>query len=119
MKDPEIDVLIEELETNREMSVAEFDGVVHALVFLLPEVDIPGPDRIGTTDHAIHVADDAFPNWSIHIRGRANDRDGHWHCTLRENETRDSDAVIGTGRSPVLAQAILAAVTRLAMAQKK
>ena len=119
MKDPELDILINELETSREMSVADFDGVVHALAFLLPEADIPGADRIGSTDHAILIADDAYPNWSIHIRGRANDRDGHWHCTLRENDSRDSDAVIGAGRSPVLGQAILAAVLRLAMAQKK
>jgi hypothetical protein len=64
------------------------------------------------------IADDAYPNWSIHIRGRANDRDGRWRCTLRENDNRDSDAVIGIGWSPVLGQAVLAAVIRLTMAQK-
>jgi hypothetical protein len=37
---------------------------------------------------------------------------------LRENDSRDSDAAIGIGRSPVLGQAILAAVMRLAMSQK-
>ncbi|MFO8126910.1 hypothetical protein [Yoonia sp.] len=119
MKDPELDVLIKELETSRDMSIADFDGVIHALEFLLPEVETPGPDRIGTTDQAILIADDAYPDWSVHIRGRANDRDGHWHCTLREDDSRDSDAVIGTGRSPVLGQAVLAAVIRLAMAQKQ
>ncbi len=76
------------------------------------------PQHISTTDGAMHVADDAYPNWSVHIRGRANDRDGHWHCTLRENDSRDNDAVIGLGRSPVLAQAILAAVLRLSMVLK-
>lgn len=119
MKDPELDILIKELETTRDMSVAEFDGVIHALAFLMPETSLPAADRIGTTDQAILIADDAFPNWSVHIRGRANDRDGHWQCTLRENDSRDSDAAIGTGRSPVLGQAILAAVMRLAMMQKK
>lgn len=119
MKDPELDVLIKELETSRDMSIADFDGVIHALEFLLPEVETPGPDRIGTTDQAILIADDAYPDWSVHIRGRANDRDGHWHCTLREDDSRDSDAVIGNGRSPVLGQAVLAAVIRLAMAQKQ
>ena len=118
MKDPELDILIKELETTRDMSIADFDGVVHALAFLLSDVTRPGADRIGTTDQAILIADAAYPNWSIHIRGRANDRDGHWSCTLRENDSRDSDAAIGIGRSPVLGQAILAAVLRLAMAQK-
>ncbi len=118
MKDPELDILIKELETTREMSIADFDGVIHALTFLLPDVDTPSADHIGTTDQAILIADTAYPNWSVHIRGRANDRDGHWHCTLRENDSRDSDAAIGTGRSPVLGQAILSAILRLAMAQK-
>ncbi len=118
MKDPELDILIKELETARDISVAEFDGVVHALAFLLPDVALPTPDLIAMTDQAILIADAAYPNWSIHIRGRTNDRDGHWHCTLRENDSRDSDAVIGIGHAPVLGHAILAAVMRLAMAQK-
>jgi len=118
MKDPELDVLIKELETARDISIAEFDGVVHALAFLLPNVTLPAADSIATTDQAMLIADAAFPNWSVHIRGRANDSDGHWHCTLRENDSRDSDTVIGIGRSPVLGQAILAAVLRLAMVQK-
>lgn len=118
MKDPELDILIKELETTRDMSIADFDGVSHALGFLLPDANLPSIDRIAITDHAILIADDAYPNWSIHIRGRANDADGHWRCTLRESDSRDSDAAIGIGRSPVLGQAILAAVIRLAMAQK-
>jgi len=118
MKDPELDILIKELETTRDISIADFDGVLHALSFLLPDVALPQADKLRTADQAILIADAAYPNWSIHVRGRANDRDGHWHCTLRENDSRDSDAAIGIGRSPVLGQAILAAVMRLAMSQK-
>lgn len=118
MKDPELDILIKALETEREISVADFDGVLHALSFLLPAVKLPDAEHVNATDKAILIADDAYPNWSIHIRGRANDADGHWRCTLRESDSRDSDAAIGTGRSPVLGQAVLAAVMRLAMAQK-
>ncbi len=117
MKDRELDILIDELESNADMSVAEVDGVVHALAFLLPEAvhkDISA-QLIATTDGAMGVADDAYPNWTVHIHGRANDRDGHWRCTLRKSDSRDNDAVIGAGRSPVLAQSILAAVLRLAM----
>ena len=112
MKDPELDVLLKELETNAALSVAEFDGVIHALQFLLPKSDaVKGltADYVGTTDHAMLVADNAYPNWSVHIRGRTNDKDGHWRCTLRETDSRDIDAAIGVGRSPVLAQAVLAA----------
>jgi hypothetical protein len=118
MKDPELDILVKELETTRDMSIAAFDGVSRALGFLLPGMDLPNAEHIVLTDQAILIADDAYPNWSIHIRGRANDSDGHWQCTLRETDSRDSDAAIGIGRSPVLGQAILAAVIRLAMVQK-
>lgn len=121
MKDPELDILIDELETRTDLTVADFDGIAHALTFLLPAMAESDPiptERIGTTDMAMHVADQAFPNWAVHIHGRANDKDGHWRCTLRENDSLDNDAVIGTGGSPILAQAILAATMRLAMTLK-
>ncbi len=122
MKNPELDLLIEELETRTDLTVADFDGVAHALTFLLPEAvgaeqNLAG--HLGATDTAMHVADQSFPNWNVHIRGRANDKDGHWRCMLRESEGLDNDSIIGSGRSPVLAQAILAATLRLAMALKK
>ena len=121
MKDPELDVLIKELEDRDDMTVAEFDGVLHALAFLLPKKlsKAVTADQIATTDGAVHVVDNAYPNWSVHIHGRANDKDGHWRCTLRENDGRDNDAVIGLGRSPILSQAILAATLRLSMLQKE
>ncbi|MCO4847182.1 MAG: hypothetical protein KC448_04320 [Yoonia sp.] len=120
MKDPEIDILIKDLET-ASMTDAGLEGVVHALTIVLPAKATQGvtPHQIGTTDGALHVADNAYPNWAVHIHGRANDHDGHWHCSLRENDSFDNDAVIGAGRAPVLAQAILAAVLRLSMMLKK
>lgn len=121
MKDPELEILIAQLESRNDLSVAEFDGIAHGLTFLIPETNRPDEfraERLGTCDEAMQVADCAFPNWAVHIRGRANDKDGHWHCTLRENDSRDNDAVIGTGRSPNLGQAILAAVMRLALKMK-
>lgn len=121
MKDPELDILIDELETRGDMTVADFDGVSHALAFLLPKLKAESmtPQLLSTTDGAMHVADAAYPNWSVNIHGRANDRDGHWRCTLRESDVRDNDQALGVGRSPVLAQAILAAVLRLSMLMNK
>jgi hypothetical protein len=116
MKDQELQILINDLETRNDLSPAEFDGVAHALAYVLPNVAAESKrlgETVGHTDGAILIVDQAYPNWSIHIRGRANDKDGHWRCTLREGDTRDNDAVLGAGRSPVLAQAILAAVLRL------
>jgi hypothetical protein len=122
MKDPELDILINELESQTDLTMADYDGIAHALNYLLPDSvsdEATAPQRISTTDGAMLVADDAYPNWAVHIHGRANDRDGHWRCTLRESDIRDSDAAIGAGRSPVLSQAILAAVLRLSMMLSK
>lgn len=122
MQSPELEVLINRLENEADLSMADFDGVLHALAFLLPDavpVEENAAQRIGTADGAMHVADDAFPDWDVHIRGRAYGKHGRWHCTLRENDARDNDAAIGIGQSPVLGQAILAAVLRLAMTLKR
>ena len=121
MNDPKIDRLIGDLEDRTDMSDAEFEGVIHALEFLLPGSATTGlvPHGVRTTDGAMHIADAAYPNWAVNIHGRANDRDGHWRCTLREDDRRDNDAVLGFGRSPILAQAVLAALLRLAASQKK
>ncbi|MDU8943590.1 hypothetical protein [Ovoidimarina sediminis] len=116
MQNQELQILIDTLEECSDLGPADFDGVARALGFLLPELstDLQALGHpIGSTDGAVLIVDRAYPDWSIHIRGRANDRDGHWRCTLREGGIRDNDAVLGSGKSPVLAQAILAALMRL------
>ncbi|UWQ35345.1 hypothetical protein K3555_22725 (plasmid) [Leisingera sp. M527] len=122
MQDPELEILIDRLENEADLTLAEFGGVLHALAYLLPGAapdDEQAAQHIGTADGAMHVADAAFPDWDVHIRGRAYGKHGRWHCTLRENDNLDNDAAIGLGKSPVLGQAILAAVLRLAMILKK
>ena len=122
MKDDELDFLIDQLEERTDISVAEFDAVVHALDYLLADHVSAQADlakRMNNTDDAVHIADHAFPNWSIQIKGRTNDRNGNWQCTIRESDQRDSSALIGIGRSPVLSQAVLAAVLRLAVRQSQ
>jgi hypothetical protein len=116
MEDPELKMVLDQLETSRDMTLADLDGVAHALAYLLPELAGKGvaAQAITTTDGVMQLVDDIYPDWSVHVHGRANDRDGHWRCTLRENDTGDDDAVIGTGRAPVLSQAVLAALLHVA-----
>ncbi|MEH6738556.1 MAG: hypothetical protein V7695_08425 [Sulfitobacter sp.] len=119
MDKTQLNVVINELETQHDLTVADFETVVQAMHHILPDDVAVGADlaqRLNSTDDAMLIADHAFPNWYVHIRGRTNDKDGHWTCTLREKDGRDSDAYIGTGISPILSQAILAAVMRLGMA---
>ena len=108
IKDPELEILIEELETRGDMPVADFEGVVNALKYLLPDEVAGGltPQGISTTDGALLLADDAFPHWYLAIHGRTDKRDGHWRCSLRRSENRDNDAALGHGRSPVLRRSL-------------
>jgi hypothetical protein len=119
MKDNQLKTVINELETEHDLTVAGFEKVVQAMHYVLPD-DVAAksnlPLLLNSTDDAMLIADHAFPNWNIHIRGRTNDKNGHWRCTLRQSDSRDNDAHIGMGKSPILSQAILAAVMRLAMA---
>lgn len=122
MKSPELNILIDRLESQSDLTVADFDSVVRALAFLVPHAvpaDEQAAQRIGTADGAVQLADAAFPDWVVHIRGHASGKQGQWHCSLRENDSSDSDAAIGLGQSPVLAQSILAAVLRLSMILKR
>lgn len=61
----------------------------------------------------LHLADQLVPGWSILLRGKAHEPDGHWSCTIRESMTRDSDEFIGRGSAPDLAAALLAAILRV------
>lgn len=116
MMSAELEKLIEDLETRTDLTAADLDGVALAMSTMRPDVV---PDhartarRIDHTDGAMLLADLAFPNWTVNVHGQANDRDGHWRCTLREGDARDNDRWIGAGRSPILSQAILAALLRL------
>jgi hypothetical protein len=112
MDDAELKLVLDQLESSRDMTLADLDGVAHALAYLVPKLAGKGlaAQAIATTDGVMQLVDDIYPNWTVHVHGRANDRDGHWRCTLRENDSRDDDAVIGTGRAPVLSQAVLAAL---------
>lgn len=116
MNDPELDIIIDQLESRADLTDADFGGVSLALTYLLPDALTPDRDcyqDISTAEGVLLVVDAAYPNWTVKIQGRANDRDGHWRCSLRESDTRDNDAIMGLGRSPVLVQAMLAAVLRL------
>lgn len=118
MEKEQLNTVIDMLEKQHNLTVADFDEVVQAMHHILPDdvaLGIGLAERLNHTDDAMLIADHTFPNWTVNIRGRTNQKDGHWRCTMRENDQRDSDANIGIGKSPVLSQAILAAVMRLAI----
>lgn len=73
-----------------------------------------------STDAVIHLVDEAAPGWSIRLKGRAFEPNGHWRCSLRSNEARDEDEFIGHAKGPDLSNTLLAALLRiLAYRQRK
>ena len=66
------------------------------------------------TEAVLRLVDHCLPGWTITLRGRATEPDGHWHCSLRESEARDSDAVIGIGTAPTVSLALLRALVSVA-----
>ncbi len=66
-----------------------------------------------STEVALHLINLNFPNWSIKLQGHAHEPDGRWTCILREGAMGDDDELIGLGRGPTPALALLAALLRL------
>ncbi|MCV2873692.1 hypothetical protein OEZ71_15440 [Defluviimonas sp. WL0050] len=105
------------IEGSADLSPETATAVLGLIRPLVPLKDRWPADRmpvIQSSDEAIHLVDLALPDWSISLKGRTNDADGHWTCTLRRSDTLDDDFMIGIGRGPVLSHAILAAMVRVA-----
>ncbi|MEM7643273.1 MAG: hypothetical protein AAF366_12170 [Pseudomonadota bacterium] len=67
-------------------------------------------DDLSSTDAVLHLIDDIVPGWTIRIKGKAMEPDGHWQCTLRRSSARDNDEFIGAGRGKVLSHALVSAL---------
>ncbi|MDI3338086.1 hypothetical protein QKW60_16885 [Defluviimonas aestuarii] len=105
------------LEGPADLSPETAAAVLALIRPLVPVKDRWPADRmpaIQSSDEVIHLVDLALPDWSISLKGRTNDTDGHWTCTLRRSDTLDDDLLIGIGRGPALPRAILAAMVRVA-----
>ena len=116
MSKPSLTELTKKLESVQPLSRPEKAAVVDAVDSFFPGRSIwpeAHPEQIGSTDVALHVVHETFPNWAIKLRGKASETHGDWVCTLRKSGERDNDEVIGIGKGMVPAHAILAACLRL------
>ncbi len=74
---------------------------------------------VDLADMAVHLVSRALPNWSIALEATAQERDGRWTCTLRPSGARDDEEVIGIGRAPTPALAVIVAFLRVAIIRDK
>lgn len=122
MKDRELEILIEQLEQRDDLSSADYDGIVKALHYLLPDRFASARDldrHVDTLDGALRCVSQAYPQWTVDIHGTAGAKGGHWRCTLREGDTADNDAAIGSGHASEPSRAVLAALFRLTAILRK
>lgn len=107
--------LAKRIETSDALDEAAVEQVSEALSGHLPDKDqvrAITAEQLASSDHVIHLIDDTVPGWAIHITGTAVEPDGHWHCTLRRSDSRDSDEFIGHGTGKVLSHALTAGLLR-------
>ncbi len=67
------------------------------------------------TDAVLHLVDKCLPGWTIQLKGKAIEPDGHWQCQLRESSGRDNDEIIGSGQAPTVSLALLSALLKIAV----
>ena len=66
-------------------------------------------------EEVLHLIDVALPGWSIQLTGKATEPDGHWRCSLRETRGSDEIEIVGLGRGPAVALALLEALLDVAL----
>lgn len=69
--------------------------------------DLDSVDRILALIYAV------LPGWTVSVKGKTWQPNGHWVCSLRKSSSRDSDEFIGVGNAPTLAHAALGALLRV------
>jgi len=100
----------------------DLDVAVEALQTLRTALDDGSPVGVGaaaSTDGALTLVEVVLPGWRVDLEGHARSPDGRWSCSLRASGARDDDEVIGIGRGPTPALAIMGALIRVRMVQAK
>lgn len=110
------DRLEAESRPDAELVAATLDALRGAFPRIAPE-EAANAELCRSADGALHLVSIALPDWFISLEGEALEPDFHWTCTLRESRVSDDEMVIGIGRAPSLASALLAATLRTAAVQ--
>ena len=122
MKHDKLTALLEQIETaerlDQDLEKAILDGMNSAF----PQKEIwkaHQTKKTVATDEVLRLVDIVLPNWSISLKGFANDEDGRWKCTLRESGVLDDDEIIGIGRAPHISLAIIAALLKVTIQRQE
>lgn len=107
--------LIEQTDAAAALDAGLIHQVADGVRPLFPNAPTSAEVLADSTAAALHLVDKCLPGWTIALKGKAVEPDGHWSCVLRESSARDNDEVIGTGKAPTVALALLKALLKVAL----
>ncbi len=68
---------------------------------------------LSSTHRILHLVDGVIPGWTIKLRGKAFEPDGHWTCSLRPSDSSDDAEMIGYAQGPDLSKTLVVALLRV------
>lgn len=108
--------LAEKVERNVTLTSELAVEVAEAINGFTPETPLNDPviaADLASTDYVLHLIDKLTPGWTILLKGKAFEKDGHWGCSIRPSETRDEAEFIGHAHGPDLSNALIGALLRV------
>lgn len=107
-----------ELADAIEAALAIDDDLARRAIEAVAKIDTPHADAfvgsdLDSTDRILAMVYHTLPGWTVSVKGKAWQPNGHWSCSLRQTTSRDSDEYVGIGRGPTLPHSLLAALFRV------
>ena len=107
-----------ELADRIEAALKVDDALVEDILGAIGEVDAGAGAQgkvynLDSTDELLTLVHLVLPGWTVSLKGKAWQPNGHWVCSLRKTSSKDSDEFIGVGRAPTLPHALLGALLRV------
>lgn len=108
----------EELADKIEAALDFDDDLARDALTAVQAIDAEHGDQfvgsdLDSTDRILALVYHSLPGWTVSVKGKSWQPNGHWVCSLRKSTARDSDEVIGFGRGPTLPHSLLAALLRV------
>ncbi len=68
---------------------------------------------LDSTDRILTIVYGSLPGWTVSLKGKTWQPNGHWVCSLRKTSSRDSDEYVGVGRAATMPHALMGAFLRV------
>jgi hypothetical protein len=114
MSKTEIWALMKRLERVTSLDSDLLAEAAVAVRRVFPKAPQPPQRLTEPVEEALHLVDLCLPGWTIQLTGKAQEPDGHWHCSLRESRGNDEDDMIGLGSGRLVGVALLQSLLHVA-----